>query len=164
MTLEKDRAPACTTYPCTADGSLAPEDARRILSEAGLRATRQRLAMIDILFGQPPAHVSAEGLYDEVRRRGAPGSLSRVYGSLKHFCASGLLRRVPIYGNTAWYELQGEDHHHFYVEEEDRLLDIPVDMIRLGNLPAPPPGYRISGIDVLCRIRRDDAPASQTHP
>lgn len=75
---------------------IAPEDTRRILSEAGLRATRQRLAMIDILFGRPPAHVSAEGLYDEVRRRGAPGSLSRVYGSLKHFCASGLIRRAPI--------------------------------------------------------------------
>ncbi|MFT3688946.1 Fur family transcriptional regulator [Paenirhodobacter sp.] len=140
------------------DNGLAPDEARRILTEAGLRATRQRLAMIDILFGQPPAHVSAEGLYDEVCRRGAPGSLSQVYGSLKHFCASGLMRRVPIYGNTAWYELRGEDHHHFYVEDEDRLLDIPPDLIRLGDLPPPPPGYVLSGVDILCRIRRDDAP------
>lgn len=137
------------------DTRLSPEDTRRILADAGLRATRQRMAIIDILFGEPARHVSAEELFDEVRRRGAPGSLSRVYGSLKSFCATGLLRRVPIYGNTAWYELQGEDHHHFYVEEEDRLVDIPAEMILLGDLPPPPAGYRLSGVDVLCRIRRD---------
>lgn len=142
------------------DTRLTPEDARRILADVGLRATRQRMAIIDILFGEPPRHVSAEELYDEVRRRGAPGSLSRVYGSLKHFCAKGLLRRVPIYGNTAWYELQSEDHHHFYVEEEDRLVDIPTEMIPLERLPPPPAGYTLSGVDVLCRIRRDSRDAT----
>lgn len=134
---------------------LPPENARRILATAGLRATRQCLAIVDILFGGPPRHVSADELYDEVRRRGAPGSLSRVYGNLKRFCTTGLLRRVPIYGNTTWYELQGENHHHFYVEEEDRLVDIPADLIPLGKLPSPPAGYTLSGVDVLCRIRRD---------
>ncbi|MFV0385863.1 transcriptional repressor [Paracoccus sp. (in: a-proteobacteria)] len=70
------------------DTRPTPEDARRILTDAGLRATRQCMAIIDILSGKAPRHVSAKKLYDEVRRHGALGSLSRVYGRLKHFCAA----------------------------------------------------------------------------
>ncbi|REG38963.1 transcriptional repressor [Paracoccus versutus] len=136
------------------DSPFGSHRARSILAEAGLQATRQRLAIVDILSGQPPRHVSAEDLFDALQSRGAPGSLSRVYGSLKRFCETGLVRRVPAYGNTVWYEMKGEDHHHFYIEEEDRLLDIPAGMIHLAELPPAPPGYELAGIDVLCRIRR----------
>ncbi|MBT0778639.1 transcriptional repressor [Paracoccus sp. pheM1] len=86
------------------DSPFGSHRARSILAEAGLRATRQRLAIVDILSGQPPRHVSAEDLFDALQSRGAPGSLSRVYGSLKRFCETGLVRRVPAYGNTVWYE------------------------------------------------------------
>ncbi|RWR27543.1 hypothetical protein D2T29_18470 [Sinirhodobacter populi] len=140
------------------NGRTPAEEARRILAAARMRATRHRLAIIDILYGQPPRHVSAGGPYDEMRRRGAPGPLSRIRGSLKNFRASRLLRRVPVYGNTSCYELLGGDHHRFYVEKEDRLLDIPPDMSRLPALSTPPEGYRLSSVDVLCRIRREDTP------
>jgi len=41
------------------------------------------------------------------------------------FAKTGLMRRITFYGNTVWYGLQGEEHHHFYLEEKDLLLDIP---------------------------------------
>lgn len=127
--------------------------ARQMLNEAGLRVTRQRLALVGLLFGKGERHVTAEGLYRELARSGAPGSLSCVYNTLRRFSEIGLLRRVPIYGAAAYFDTRIGHHHHFYANDEDRLMDVGTD-IALQAVPVPPPGYELVIIDVLVRVRR----------
>jgi len=130
---------------------------RAILAAAGLRPTRQRLAIVDLLFRRGPRHVSVDSLFDELSRRGSPGSLSCVYSSLRRFAEIGLLRRTPIYGETTYFDTQLEHHHHFYVIGEDRLMDVPVGEIALDRLPSLPDGYELVTVDVVVRLKR--APA-----
>lgn len=127
--------------------------ARQILNEAGLRVTRQRIALVEILFEKAERHVTAESLYDELVRSGAPGSLSCVYNTLRRFSEIGLLKRVPIYGSAAYFDTRIVHHHHFYANDEDCLMDVSAD-ITLEAVPVPPPGYELVSIDVLVRVRR----------
>lgn len=131
--------------------------ARELLADTGMRVTRQRAALTNLLFGKDGRHVSAEGLYAELVRAGAPGSISSVYRALKDFSDAGLLRRVPIYGSTAYFDTQLDHHHHVYAEDEDRLMDLPVDRVSITDLPPPPDGYELVSVDVLMRVRRKEA-------
>ncbi|MDX3928945.1 MAG: transcriptional repressor [Shinella sp.] len=131
---------------------------REMFAERGLRVTQPRLALAALLFGTGPRHVSAESLYGELVRTGAPGSLSSVYRTLKDLSCAGFLKRVPIYGATAWFDTHVGPHHHFYAEDEDRVFDVPDGRLRVGNIPPPPDGYELAGVEVLLRIRRRDQP------
>ncbi|WP_313196020.1 Fur family transcriptional regulator [Shinella zoogloeoides] len=140
------------------NGSDNRDAARDLFAERGLRVTQPRVALAELLFGNGPRHVSAESLHEELVRSGAPGSLSSVYRTLNDLSCAGLLRRMPICGSTAWFDTQVEPHHHFYAEDEDRVIDVPGNGVHVGNLPPPPDGYEFVGIDVLLRVRRRGPP------
>lgn len=129
---------------------------RDLLERAGLKLTRQRIALTGLMFGAEGRHVTAEQLYGELVQAGAPGSISSVYRALRDFSEAGLLRRVPIYGSTAYFDTQLSHHHHVYDEDEDRLIDLPTDGVRIAELPPPPDGYELVSVDVLMRVRRKD--------
>ena len=124
------------------------------LREAGLKPTRQRVALASLLFTGPHRHVSCEGLYEEAQGAGADLSLATVYNTLNQFCAAGLMREVHLDGERAWFDTNTDTHHHFYVEETGALMDIPADRISIGNLPSPPRGFAVEGVDVVVRLAR----------
>jgi len=66
----------------------------------------------------------------------------------------GLLRQVAVDGSKAYFDTNASAHHHFFVEGEDELLDIPGAEVLVGKAPAPPEGYEISRVDVVVRLRR----------
>jgi len=147
-------------------GELSPWDAlaakdtpaRGLLAEAGLRPTRQRLALAEHLFSAGGRHVSASGLHGELARKGAPVSLCCVYSSLRRLSEIGLIRRVPVYGETAYFDTEISHHHHFYVANEDRLIDVPNGTIRIHDVPAASEGYDLVSIDVVLRLKPSRQP------
>ena len=66
------------------------------LREAGLRPTRQRVALARVLFGERHRHVTAESLHAEVKATRIPVSLATVYNALNQFREAGLLRAVNL--------------------------------------------------------------------
>ncbi len=96
-----------------------------MLREVGLRPTRQRMALGWILFGKGDRHLTAEMLYEEASRAKVPVSLATVYNTLHQFTEVGLLRQVAVDGSKAYFDTNVSEHHHFFVEGEDELLDIP---------------------------------------
>lgn len=126
------------------------------LRQAKLRPTRQRLALADLLFAKGDRHVSAENLFEEAKKAGVAISLATVYNTLHQFTESGLLKAIAIDSNRTYFDTNVGDHNHFYVEGTDELIDMPDNVIRFENLPSPPEGMEISGIDVVVRIRRQD--------
>jgi Fur family iron response transcriptional regulator len=130
---------------------LAPQR----LSAVGLRPTRQRLALAQLLFSGKDRHVTAERLYEEARSANLPVSLATVYNTLHQFTAAGLLREIAVDGARVYFDTNVSDHHHFMIEESGELQDIRGATVSLGDLPAPPDGLRIDRIDVVVRLRRD---------
>jgi Fur family iron response transcriptional regulator len=122
------------------------------LRRAGLRPTRQRLALGGLLFRDHDRHVTAEMLHEEAMAAGQRVSLATVYNTLHQFKRAGLLRELAIDGAKAYFDTNTSNHNHFYLEREGRLLDIAGDAIRVGGLPEPPEGMRISHIDVVVRL------------
>lgn len=129
-------------------------DVQQRLREAGLRPTRQRVALGWILFGKGNRHVTAEMLYEEAARATVPVSLATVYNTLHQFTEAGLLRQIAVDGSKAFFDTNNSEHHHFFVEDEDILFDIPADQVVVGKAPTPPEGYEIARIDFVVRLRR----------
>jgi Fur family iron response transcriptional regulator len=125
-----------------------------LLRAASLRPTRQRVALATLLFGNAHRHVTADDLHQEALLSGVRLSLATVYNTLNQFAEVDLVRKVSVEGNHAWYDTDTESHQHFYIEAEDRIIDIPGDDMRFGSLSEPPSGYAISKVDALIRLVR----------
>jgi Fur family transcriptional regulator, iron response regulator len=129
-------------------------DVKAMLRQVGLRPTRQRMALGWILFGKGDRHVTAEMLYEEASKAKVPVSLATVYNTLHQFTDVGLLRQVAVDGSKTYFDTNNTQHHHFFVEGENALLDIPDSAVIVGESPVPPVGYEIARIDVVVRLRR----------
>jgi len=128
------------------------EDIARLLRDAGLRPTRQRLALGELLFGGGDRHVSAEILHAEAVASGEQVSLATVYNTLHQFKDAGLLRELAIEGSKAFFDTNTSNHNHFFIEDSATLMDIASDVIRVDGLPDPPEGMQIAHIDVVVRL------------
>jgi Fur family iron response transcriptional regulator len=122
------------------------------LRVAGLRPTRQRVALAAILFGRGHRHIAAEGLYEEAVAASVPVSLATIYNTLHQFTNAGLLRQVAVEGARTYFDTNVSDHHHFFVEGENRLIDV-ASPIYIDNVPAPPPGMEVLSVEVVVRVR-----------
>ncbi len=109
-----------------------------------------------LLFAKGDRHVSAEMLYEEAMRARVPVSLATVYNTLHQFTEAGLLRQLAVDGSKAYFDTNASDHHHFFIEKDDVLIDVPGEGISVAELPAPPEGYEIARVDVVVRLRRKD--------
>src|SRR6266550_3595456 len=101
-------------------------DVKAMLRQVGLRPTRQRMALGWILFAKGDRHLTAEMLYEEATKAKVPVSLATVYNTL----------------------------HHFIVEGDNALVDIPGAEEIVSKMPVAPAGYEIARIDVVVRLRK----------
>ena len=123
------------------------------LRTAGLRPTRQRLALAKLLFGRGHCHVTAESLFNDAKTARVDVSLATVYNALHDFTAKGLLREISLDSSSSYFDTNTGDHHHFYFERSGVLQDIPPDSVRISQLPDAPGGAAISRVDVIIRVR-----------
>lgn len=124
------------------------------LREAGLRPTRQRVALARLLFEAGHRHVTAESVHAEVKALRMPVSLATVYNALNQFREAGLLREVVVAPGRSYFDTNTGHHHHFFIEPDGELHDFPSDKVTIEGLPAPPKGTRLSRVDVIVRVRR----------
>lgn len=126
------------------------------LRSAGLRPTRQRLALARLLFETDDRHVTAEQLHGEATAAAIPVSLATVYNTLHQFTGAGLLREVVVEPGRSYFDTNIDDHHHFFCESTGMLQDIPGAAVSVGQLPRAPAGTEISRVDVIIRVRRKE--------
>ena len=129
-------------------------DVKSMLRDVGLRPTRQRMALGWILFAKGDRHLTAEMLYEEATKAKVPVSLATVYNTLHQFTDVGLLRQVAVDGSKTYFDTNTTAHHHFFVEGDNALVDIPGAAEMVTKTPAAPAGYEIARIDVVVRLRR----------
>ncbi len=137
------------------DHERALAKAEAWLVRAGLRPTRQRLILAALLVGDgTDRHVTAESLFAAAAERGERVSLATVYNTLRAFCEAGLLSEITVDGTRSYFDTRTEDHPHFYIEDDQRLADAPVEELKIERLPSVPEGYALSRVDVVIRLRR----------
>ncbi len=125
------------------------------LASAGLRPTRQRLVLANLLIGDGhDRHVTAETLHQAALAAGEGVSLATVYNTLRAFCAAGLMNEVTVEATRSYFDTRMDDHPHFFWEETATLTDAPVGQLSFSRLPAPPPGAEIARVDVVIRLRK----------
>ncbi|NOD77205.1 MULTISPECIES: iron response transcriptional regulator IrrA [unclassified Ruegeria] len=125
------------------------------LVNAGLRPTRQRVALAELLVGDGRhRHVTAESLFESAKANGDAVSLATVYNTLRAFCDAGVLQEITVDGSKSYFDTNTHDHPHFYWEDEARLSDAPSDQLVIQRLPEAPEGVEIASVDVVIRLRK----------
>ena len=132
----------------------ACDDCKGWLRRLGLRPTRQRLLLSEMLFGNGNRHVTAEMLYEEALKANITISLATIYNTLNQLTEAGLLRQIGVDGTKSFFDTNPSPHHHFYVARENALWDIPSSGVSLASVPQAPEGYEIDRVDVVVRLRR----------
>ena len=124
----------------------------RKLSNIGLRPTKQRMILIKLLFENSDRHISAEELFEEVRKENMKISLATIYNTLKQFTKVGLLKELVVDQNKSIYCTNHDPHYHLYIEDEGKVIDIPQENIDL-NIPSIPACLSLHNVDVVVRVR-----------
>ena len=122
------------------------------IEETGIRATKQRRVLAKILFDKGNRHVSADELYQDVKKEDRKISMATVYNTLKQFTNLGIIREVVVDQNKSLYCTNRKNHYHLYIEDEGKIMDIPLKNIDL-NIPSIPACLQLHNIDVIVRIR-----------
>ena len=118
----------------------------------GIRPTKQRMILAKLLFEKGDRHISAEELYEEVKKDNRRISLATIYNSLKQFRKIGLLKELVVDQNKSIYCTNHDKHYHLYIEDEGKLIDIPQENIDL-NIPEIPACLKLHNIDIIIRVR-----------
>ncbi|RWX76541.1 transcriptional repressor [Neorhizobium lilium] len=127
------------------------------LRDCGLRPTRQRIALGELLFAKGDRHLTVEELHEEAILADVPVSLATVYNTLHQFTEAGMIRVLAVEGARTYFDTNISDHHHFFVEGRNEVLDIPISNLAIGNLPEAPEGMEIAHVDVIIRLREKKA-------
>ena len=125
------------------------------VSRAGLRPTKQRIKLAQILIGDGEnKHITAEGLFDLVKKSDVSVSLATVYNTLKAFCDVGLINEVMVDGGKSYFDTRLDDHPHFFWEDTGQISDAPSESLEINNLPIAPDEYEITKVDIIIRLKR----------
>src|SRR6478609_6200770 len=149
---------AVTSNSAATEAARCPwQDVRSMLRKVGLRPTRQRMELGWILFAKGDRHLTAEMLFEEASKARVPVSLATVYNTLNQFTEAGLLRQVAVDGSKTYFDTNVTDHHHFFVEDANALVDIPSAKVLVSDLPEALQGYEIDRVEVVVRLKRTTA-------
>ncbi|MGB7271053.1 MAG: iron response transcriptional regulator IrrA [Albidovulum sp.] len=136
--------------------NMAADRGATWLAGAGLRPTRQRVALAGLLVGDgQDRHVTAEGLFAAAQATGEAVSLATVYNTLRAFCDAGLMSEITVDGSRSYFDTRLDDHPHFYWEDTAELTDAPKDQLDIIQLPIAPEGAKVTRVDVVIRLRRN---------
>ena len=122
------------------------------IEESGIVPTKQRRILAKILFEKGNRHISAENLFDEVKKQDRKISMATIYNTLKQFTNLGLIREIVVDKNKSLYDTNNKPHYHLYIEDEGKIHDIPTDNVNL-DLPSVPACLTLHDIDVIVRVR-----------
>ncbi|MDB9971029.1 transcriptional repressor [Alphaproteobacteria bacterium] len=128
-------------------------DALKVLKEAKLRPTKQRVTLISNIYKYGNRHVNAESLHKEILDTGEKVSLATVYNTLHNLTNLGFLRQVKVNSSQNYFDTNITAHHHFFDQSNNSLIDIDKATIKIQGIPTPPDKKKISEVEVIISIK-----------
>ena len=80
-------------------------------------------------------------------------SLATVYNTLHQFTEASLLLQLAMDGAKAYFDTNPAEPHHFFLKEEGEIVDMPSSGLSVADLPEPPEGMEVAGVEVIVRPR-----------
>lgn len=127
-----------------------------VLRNHDINPTHQRIEIAYVLFSRRE-HLSADQLLAMVNGRNAETSKATVYNTLNLFLEKKLIREVIVDPSKVFYDPNTDTHHHFYDIDTGELTDIAAAKIEVLGLPQLPEGVVTEGVDIIVRIRSQQA-------
>ena len=129
--------------------------AKEILKNLNLRPTSQRLAITETLLKKKEVHVTAYSLEKMLIKHKVYIARATIYNNLNELSSKGFLKKVIVKKDKMWFDTNLSKHHHFYDEEEDKLLDIQEKEINISKFPEVPKGKKIKSVDIIINIKKN---------
>ncbi len=124
------------------------------LRNSGLRPTKQRLQICEVLFNSEKTfHFTINDLDQKIKKQISDKiSLATIYNTVHAFEKKGYLKQIPINSNQIYFDTNISDHHHFYDLKEEKLIDLenadvgPINILKKIN------GKKIKSVEVLVKL------------
>ena len=124
------------------------------LRNSGLRPTKQRLQICEVLFNSEKTfHFTINELDQKIKKQVSDKiSLATIYNTVHAFEKKGYLKQRPINSNQTYFDTNISDHHHFYDLKEEKLIDLenadvgPINILKKIN------GKKIKSVEVLVKL------------
>ena len=128
------------------------------LRESGLRPTRQRLKICEMLFSpEKTFHFTISDLTKIIEKKLSEKiSLATVYNTVHAFKKKGYLKEISINSDKSYFDTNTTDHQHFFDEDKSELIDCGDDEIDSINVKRNITGKKIKSIEVLIRVASDN--------
>ena len=128
------------------------------LRNSGLRPTKQRLKICEVLFDtEKTFHFTINDLVKIIREKLSQKiSLATVYNTVHAFKKKGYLKEISINSDKNYFDTNTSIHHHFYDEDTNELIDCDVDAIDTVNVKNNITGKKINSVEVLIKVASDN--------
>ena len=128
------------------------------LRESGLRPTRQRLKICEVLFSpEKTFHFTIKDLTKIIEDKLSEKiSLATVYNTIHAFKKKGYLKEISINSDKSYFDTNTSVHHHFYDEDSNELIDCETNDIDPINVKKNITGKKINSVEVLIRVASDN--------
>ena len=128
------------------------------LRNSGLRPTKQRLKICKILFDTDKTfHFTIKDLSKIINQKlGENISLATVYNTVHAFKKKGYLKEISINSDKSYFDTNTTEHHHFFDEDTNELIDCGKNEIDSVNVKQNITGKKIKSVEVLVKVATDN--------
>ena len=128
------------------------------LRKSGLRPTRQRLKICEALFStEKTFHFTIKDLVKIVNDKlGQKISLATVYNTVHAFKKKGYLKEISINSDKSYFDTNISEHHHFFDEDNNQLIDCGSDEVDSINIKKNITGKKIKSVELLIKVASDN--------
>ena len=124
------------------------------LRNSGLRPTKQRLQICEVLFDTDRTfHFTINDLDRKIKDKiDNKISLATIYNTVHAFEKKGYLKQIPVNSNQTYFHTNITDHHHFYNLKDGKLIDLENSDVGPINIKRKIDGKKIKSIEVLVKL------------
>jgi len=128
------------------------------LRSSGLRPTKQRLKICEVLFNRDKTfHFTIQDLATQISKQlNDKISLATVYNTVHAFKDRGYLKEISINSDKSYFDTNVSNHHHFFDEDTNELIDCNDDVIEKVNIKKNLTGKKINSVEVLVKVASDN--------
>ena len=128
------------------------------LRSSGLRPTKQRLKICEVLFNRDSTfHFTINDLAKNISKElNERISLATVYNTVHAFKKKGYLKEISINSDKSYFDTNISNHHHFFDEDTNELIDCNDDVIERVNIKKNLTGKKINSVEVLVKVASDN--------
>ena len=128
------------------------------LRKSGLRPTRQRLKICEVLFERENTfHFTINDLTKIISEKLSEKiSLATVYNTVHAFKNKGYLKEISINSDKSYFDTNTTVHHHFFDEDTNELIDCDESDLEQVKIKKNITGKKINSVEVLVKVASDN--------